>query len=116
MKIIRLLACALLSFVTAAKAAPLSGTRSIGPTGDYASITAAIADVRTQTLGGALVLELQPAYVSGVETFPLVFTNLTTTAANTLTLRPAAGAVAGHLQRGHLGGDGGFERRAVCHH
>ena len=116
MKIIRLFACALLSFVMAAKAAPLSGTRSVGPTGDYASITAAIADVQAQTLGGALVLELQPAYVSSVETFPIAFTNLTTTVANTLTLRPAAGAVAGHLQRGHLGGDGGFERRAVCHH
>ena len=64
------------------------------PTGDYASITAAIADVQVQTLGGALVLELQPAYISTVETFPLVFTNLTTTAANTLTLRPQSGATA----------------------
>ena len=77
-----------------AKAAPLSGTRSVGPTGDYANITAAIADVRAQTLDGALVLELQPAYVSGTETFPIAFTNLPTTAANTLTLRPAVGAVA----------------------
>jgi hypothetical protein len=75
-------------------AAPLSGTRTIGPTGNYPSITAALADVQTQTLGGPLVLELQPAYVSTVETFPLVFTNLlTTTAANTLTLRPQATAV-----------------------
>ena len=79
-------------FVLPSKAAPLSGTRTIGPTGDYASITAAIADVQAQTLGGPLVLELQPAYASTVETFPLVFTNLTTTAANTLTLRPQAGA------------------------
>jgi len=47
--------------------------------------------VQVQTLGGALVLELQPAYISTVETFPLVFTNLTTTAANTLTLRPQSG-------------------------
>lgn len=94
MKIIRLFACALLSFVMVARAAPLSGTRSVGPTGDYASITAAIADVQSQTLGGALVLELQPAYIGSVETFPIVFTNLTTTAANTLTLRPAVGAVA----------------------
>ena len=34
-----------------AEAAPLSGTKSIGPTGDYTSITAAIADVKAQTLG-----------------------------------------------------------------
>ena len=63
------------AFVLPAKAVPLSGTRSIGPTGDYASIGAAIADVQVQTLGGALVLELQPAYVSTVETFPLTFTS-----------------------------------------
>lgn len=75
-------------------AAPLSGTKTIGPAGDYASIGAAIADVQAQTLGGALVLELKSDYVSAVETFPLVFTNLTTTAANTLTLRPAVDAVA----------------------
>lgn len=79
------------SSLTPATAAPLSGTRTIGLTGDYASITAAIADIQTQTLGGAFVLELQTNYVSSVETFPLVFSNLTTSAANTLTLRPQPG-------------------------
>ncbi len=76
------------------KAAPLSGTKSVGPTGDYTSVTAAIADVRNQTLDGPLVLELQASYLSTVETFPLTFTNLTTTSANTLTLRPASSATA----------------------
>ncbi len=85
-------ALALLFLVLPAQGAPLSGTKTIGPTGDYASLTAAIADIQAQTLGGALVLELQAAYVSTVETFPLVFTNLTTTAARTLTLRPQTGA------------------------
>lgn len=79
---------------TGLHAQALSGTKSVGPTGDYASLTAAIADIQTKTLGGALLLELQAAYVSGGETFPLVFTNLTTTAANTLTVRPQAGATA----------------------
>lgn len=87
-------AATLLMLVMSAKAAPLSGTRSIGPTGDYASIGAAIADVQAQTLGGALVLELQAGYVSAVESFPLVFSNLGTTSSNTLTLRPQAGATA----------------------
>src|SRR4051812_4074466 len=82
----------LISSVTSVSATPLSGTRSIGPTGDYVSITAALADVRAQTLDGALVLELQTNYVSSVDTFPLTFSNLTTTAANTLTLRPQTGA------------------------
>lgn len=79
--------------MTSATAAPLSGTKAIGPTGNYSSITAAIADAQAQGLGGALVLELQPAYISSVETFPVTFTGLGTTAANTLTLRPQTSAV-----------------------
>lgn len=82
----------LLLFVFPAQATPLSGTKSIGPSGDYTSIGAAVADVQAQSLGGALVLELQASYVSTVETFPLVFTNLGTNATNTLTLRPQTGA------------------------
>ena len=75
--------------------AALSGTRSIGPTGDYASIGAAIADVQAQTLGGALVLELQAAYVSTVETFPLVVPALNgASAVKTVTIRPETGATA----------------------
>ena len=89
--------CAIfVSFVVSvftAHAAPLSGTKSVGPTGDYASLTAAIADVQAQTLGGALVLELQATYVSTVETFPLTIPALNgASAVNTLTIRPAMGA------------------------
>ncbi|WP_395738550.1 beta strand repeat-containing protein [Prosthecobacter sp.] len=84
---------AALALALSAHAAPLSGTRTIGPTGDYASVTAAIADVQAQTLGGALVLELQAAYVSTVETYPLTIPALNgASATNTLTLRPQAGA------------------------
>ena len=78
-----------------ANAAPLSGTKSVGPTGDYASLTAAITDIQTETLGGALVLELQASYVSTVETFPLTIPALTgASATNTFTIRPASGATA----------------------
>ncbi len=78
-----------------ANAAPLSGTKSVGPTGDYTSIGAAIVDIQMQTLGGALVLELQPAYLGTVETFPLTVPALTgASAMNTLTIRPASGATA----------------------
>ena len=93
----RLLAFVILSFATchSANAAPLSGTKTVGPTGNYASITAAIADVQVQTLGGALVLELQNTYVSTVETFPLTIPALNgASAVNTLTIRPASGATA----------------------
>ena len=73
----------------------LAGSRSVGPTGDYASLTAAISAIQAHSgPTGPLVLELQPAYVSTVETFPLVFSTLGTTAANTLTIRPQAGATA----------------------
>jgi len=71
----------------------VNGTKTVGPTGDYASVTAAIADIQANGLDGALTLELLPTYTSGGETFPLNFTNLTgISAANTLTLRPQTGA------------------------
>jgi hypothetical protein len=86
-------ALALLLLVLPAQAVPLSGTKSVGPTGDYLSITAAIADIQAQTLGGALVLELQPPYLGVAETFPLIIPALNgASAVNTLTIRPASGA------------------------
>ena len=81
------------AWIAPVNATPLSGTKSIGPSGNYTSITAAITDIQTQTLGGALVLELQSNYVSSVETFPLVFSNLGATMVNTVVLRPQSGAV-----------------------
>ena len=75
--------------------AALSGTRTVGPSGNYSSITGAIADVQAQSLGGPLVLELQATYVSTVETFPLTIPALNgASAVNTLTIRPAIGATA----------------------
>ncbi|MBS0657621.1 MAG: choice-of-anchor D domain-containing protein [Verrucomicrobia bacterium] len=82
-----------LSLTANAVSAPLSGTRTVGPTGYYASLTHALQDLPVATLAGPLVLELQPTYSSAVETFPLVFGNLAT-AANPLTIRPASGAPA----------------------
>ncbi len=71
---------------------PLSGTKTIGPTGYYSNIGNAILDVQGSGFGGPLVLELQPGYSSTVENFPLTFTDLTGTTVNTLTLRPQTGA------------------------
>jgi hypothetical protein len=72
--------------------APLIGAYSIGPTGAYASVGAAIASAQTEGFGGAVTFELESSYLSSVETFPLAFTNLGTSSINTLTLRPASGA------------------------
>ena len=90
MKNVLVLLAAIVSPLTAA---PLFGTKSIGPTGDYTSIAAAIAAVQIQTLSGPIALELQQNYVPAVETFPLTFGNLPTSAANTLTIRPKSGAI-----------------------
>ncbi|GAB3575506.1 hypothetical protein GCM10027345_10870 [Hymenobacter daeguensis] len=80
--------------VTTAAAVPICGTKSVGPgaTADYASLTAAFSAVSINGLCGPLVLELQAAYVSTVETFPLVYNYTGSTATNTVTVRPAAGA------------------------
>ena len=98
MSMLRILLLTLLAVLPiAAAAAPLSGTKSVGPTGDYLSITAAIADVQAvgNGLGGALVLELQGTYLGTVETFPLTIPALNgASAVNTLTIRPASGATA----------------------
>jgi hypothetical protein len=68
----------------------LSGTRTIGATGNYTSLTAAVTDVNDKGLSGALTLEFLSDY-SGSEIFPIIFSNLTTTVSNTLTIRPASG-------------------------
>ncbi|UEG49373.1 hypothetical protein LK994_12095 [Ferruginibacter lapsinanis] len=74
-------------------ACPSPGTYTIGPTGNYASITAALTDISScGSLSGAYIFELQSTYVSTVETFPITIPNLGTTATNTVTFRPAAGA------------------------
>lgn len=77
-------------------ACPVPGTYTIGPTGDYVSITAAIADLATcPSLTGAYIFELQSAYVSTVETFPVAIPNFVgSSAANTITFRPEAAATA----------------------
>jgi parallel beta-helix repeat protein len=82
--------------VSSALAAPeaLNGTKLVCPSGgDYATLTAAIADITSQGLDGPLVLELCASYTSDSETFPLTFTAFTgSNAANTVTVRPATGA------------------------
>lgn len=79
--------------VTTLATVPICGTKSIGPTGNYASITAAVSDLAASGMCGPVILELQPAYLSAVETFPLSFTTITQlSSTNTLTVRPQTGA------------------------
>lgn len=71
------------------------GTFSIGPTGNYSSIGQVISALQTcSPLNGNFIFELQPSYVSTVETFPLLLPALLKTggAGFTITFRPQAGA------------------------
>jgi hypothetical protein len=69
-----------------------AGVATVGPTGTYATLTAALAALATQGIcAGGVTLELQAAYTSAGETFPINYTNAGT-AANRVTIRPAAGA------------------------
>ncbi|MEP7197585.1 MAG: hypothetical protein ABI851_13770, partial [Saprospiraceae bacterium] len=74
----------------------ITGTRSVGPTGFYLTLTAAITDLNTNGLAGPVILELQPTYLSSAEpAFPVVIPELPCiSAVNNLTIRPQAGASA----------------------
>jgi hypothetical protein len=70
----------------------LCGTFTIGPTGAYTSLTAAFAAVAANGVSCPLVFDLQAAYVSTVETFPINIPFLGNSPANTITVRPELGA------------------------
>ncbi|HPO54648.1 MAG TPA: hypothetical protein PKY46_01480 [Ignavibacteriaceae bacterium] len=71
----------------------LSGKKTVGPSGDYASLTDAITDMQVKGLAGNFELELLAAYNSSVETFPLIFTSINTSVSKTLTIYPHTDAV-----------------------
>jgi trimeric autotransporter adhesin len=69
-----------------------SGVIPVGPTGTYPTLTAAL-NALQGGVSGSVILELQSAYTSAGETFPIVIaTNACLNATRTLTIRPEAGA------------------------
>ena len=52
--------------------ATFSGTKTVGPTGDYPTLTAAVNAITSTGISGAVILELQTTYTSAAETFPIV--------------------------------------------
>lgn len=72
--------------------AGISGTKTVGAGGDFATLTAAIAAVNASVLTGPTTLSLtDPSYSAG-ETFPLTINaNGGSSAANRLTIKPAGG-------------------------
>ncbi len=85
---------------------PAPGTYSVGPSGTFSSITQIINTLSAGcTLSGALVFELQAAYNSNVETFPITIPALTgSSATNTVTFRPATGATGLSITSGNTTG------------
>jgi hypothetical protein len=71
--------------------AGLSGTYSIGPAGNFLSITSAITSLQANGLANHVILELQTGYSGSVETYPLTFPALPCQDSFMLTLRPATG-------------------------
>jgi hypothetical protein len=87
---------------TTACAGP-SGIIPVGPTGTYPTLTAALTALNSG-IGGPVVLELQAAYTSGSETFPITINaNACVTAINTLVIRPEAGAAGLQISSSNAG-------------
>lgn len=84
-------------------ACDMGGTYSIGPGGDYLSVTAALDTLKARGVSTDVILELNAAYSSNAETFPIVFPKDTEIPCYggtfSLILRPAAG-VANSVIRG----------------
>jgi len=73
----------------------MQGVYTIGPSGNYLSLTSAITALRAGGVSGDVFLELQAAYSSAVESFPLRFKNIPCIdSSRSVTVRPAAGATA----------------------
>ncbi len=70
---------------------PRCGNKTVGPTGDYASLTAAFADLAANGISCPVNLILQSTYVSTVETFPVTVNPIPgTSASQKVTVYPSA--------------------------
>lgn len=79
-----------------------AGTYTVGPTGFYPSLTAALAALNVSGIAGPVILELQATYTSAVETFPLGIGIIPCAGpVNTLTIRPQASATSLSISSAH---------------
>lgn len=92
MRIITTLFCILLLFKALGQPCSMQGTYKIGPGGNYTTIAAALNAIRTNGLGGPVILETKTNYTNISEGL-LSFANIPcATATNTVTLRPEIGS------------------------
>ncbi len=72
----------------------ISGIKTVGVGGDFATLTAAVNALNNNELNGALVFQLIDADYSTSETFPLIInSNTGSSVVNTVTIKPADGVV-----------------------
>ena len=73
----------------------ISGNFTVGTSGDYATLTAAVADLNNKFVAGPVVFNLLDATYGAGETFPITINpNQGSSATNTVTIKPAAGVTA----------------------
>jgi hypothetical protein len=70
---------------------PLCGTYTIGPTGTFATVTAAVNSLNTRTVSCSVLFELQATYTGSGESFPISIL-YSGSSSVTATFRPATGA------------------------
>jgi hypothetical protein len=92
-------AVTLLSHSCFSQTCSLQGTYSVGPTGSYHTLTSAAAALVTNGVSNPVILELQPAYSSSGEAFPLNFNNIPCIdSTRSVTIRPQVGATSLNIQ------------------
>ncbi len=70
----------------------MPGTYTVGPTGNYQSLSAAMGDLNACTMTGPFIYELQATYTQANEVFPIsILNNAGSSVTNTVTIRPEAG-------------------------
>lgn len=71
---------------------PLSGIKTISPTGNFTSLSVAVSEAMSQGLSGPTIFEFQSDYNSENETYPITINAIPGASfTNTLTIRPASG-------------------------
>ncbi|MES2779690.1 MAG: T9SS type A sorting domain-containing protein [Bacteroidota bacterium] len=80
--------------ITTLACSPITGTKSVGPTGNYPSLKAATDSMAVYGISGNVILELQSGYTGAGEVYPLVIADYRSVSCAsptaTLTLRPEA--------------------------
>ncbi|MCK5147571.1 hypothetical protein KAR48_12510 [bacterium] len=88
--------------------AQLSGTYSVGSGQTYATLTAAVADLNSNGVSGAVVFELTDASYTTSETFPITINEITgASSTNTITIKPASGVTT------EISGDSGGDNTSI---